>query len=465
MTKPIVALVGRPNVGKSTLFNRLVGARLAVVDETPGTTRDRLQAPAEWAGRTFTLVDTGGIEIVAGGGHAPLSTGSEPFIAQIRGQAEIAIAEADVIVLVVDVTTGLTAADEQVAELLRRRDHRTARPPTPVIIAANKADHVGRDQDAYEFYALGLGEVIPVSAVHGAGTGDLLDAVVRALPPAEEEAEAEDEAVKIAIVGRPNVGKSSLVNRLLGEERLIVSPVAGTTRDSIDTRLRAGDQEVVLIDTAGIRRRGKIDPGLEKYSVLRALKAVGRADVALLLLDAEEGVTAQDAHIAGFVLDEMKSVVVIVNKWDLVKQSGTPDNPPPTMAEYGARVREQLRFLDFVPVLFISAKTGKGVEHVLSTALAVADNRVKRIPTGELNRVVRDAVLRHPPAAHAGRALRIYYATQADVDPPTFLLFVNDPKLMHFTYERYLENVLRETYSFLGTPLRLSVRRRKRDME
>jgi GTP-binding protein len=476
VNKPLVALVGRPNVGKSALFNRIVGRRLAVVHETPGTTRDRLQATAEWGGRAFTLVDTGGIEVLAGprqGPKAPPPPGeSEPFLTEIRAQAEIAIAEADVIVLVVDVTTGLTGADEQVAELLRRPlrgssdRKRPLRGPggrAPLIVAANKADTVKADQGAYEFYGLGLGEVIPISAVHGTGTGDLLDAIVAALPPAAAEEEEED-VVRIAIVGRPNTGKSSLLNRLAGSERAIVSPVPGTTRDAIDTRVTVGDQAVLLIDTAGIRRRGKVGQGLEQYSVLRALKAINRADVALLLIDAAEGVAAQDAHIAGFVLDEAKSVIVIVNKWDLMKRS-SPDAPAPTLAEYGKQVREALRFLDFVPVLFISAKTGYGVEHVLPAALSVAESRMQRIPTGELNRVIRAAVDRHPPATHKGRTLRIYYATQAAVDPPTFLLFVNDPTLLHFSYERYIENVLRENYSFSGTPLRISTRRRKREME
>jgi GTP-binding protein len=462
MSRPLVALVGRPNVGKSTLFNRLAGARLAVVSETPGTTRDRLQATAEWAGRSFTVVDTGGIEVREGSAELPvLATASELFLEEIREQAEIAIAEADVIVLVVDVTVGVTAADEQVAERLRRRSGRRSGHAPPVIVAANKADSLQRAEGAYEFYSLGLGEVLPISALHGTGTGDLLDAIVQALPPAAAEDE-DDEAVRIAIVGRPNVGKSSLLNRLVGAERVIVSDVPGTTRDAIDTRAHVDGHEVVLIDTAGIRRRGRIDVGLEKYSVLRALKAIHRADVALLLIDASEGIIAQDAHIAGFVLDEAKSVVVVVNKWDLLKRR-SPDEPAPTMAEFGERVRAELRFLDFVPVVFISAKTGKGVEQVLPTALDVADSRMKRIPTGELNRLVREAVLRHPPPGHAGRAARIYYATQAGVDPPSFVFFVNDPKLVHFSYERYLENVLREAYTFLGTPLVLHLRKRKRE--
>ncbi len=460
MTKPLVALVGRPNVGKSTLFNRLAGQRLAVVDDTPGTTRDRVEAASEWNGREFTVVDTGGIEVLPErvrrgdkplSEHTPLSVASAEFIPQIRQQAEIAIGEAEVIVLVVDVTGGVTGADEEVAEILRRTRK-------PVLVAANKADSPARREEAVEFYALGLGEVFAISALHGIGTGDLLDAITAALPP--QEAEPEDESIKIAIVGRPNVGKSSLLNALLGQERAIVSPIPGTTRDALDTRIVWETLPIILIDTAGIRRRGHIDAGVEKYSVLRALKAIQRADVALLLIDAIDGVTAQDTHIAGFVLDEAKSAVVVVNKWDAV-----PDKTGKTMDDYTAHVRSALNFMDYVPVLFVSAKKGTRVDQVLPTALRVQEERLIRIPTGELNRLVREAMEKHAPPTKAGRRLNILYATQPRTDPPTFVFYVNDPGLVHFSYERYLENQLRAAYGFLGTPLRLSFRQRSRREE
>ena len=455
MTKPLVALVGRPNVGKSTLFNRLAGSRLAVVDDTPGTTRDRIEAESEWNGRAFTVVDTGGIEVLPERSdkslpvHAPLSVASAEFVPQIREQAEMAIEAADAILFVVDATSGITAADEQVADILRRTRK-------PVYIAANKADSERRREEAVEFYGLGLGEVFPISAIHGIGTGDLLDAVAAGFPSATQE--AEDESVKIAIVGRPNVGKSSLLNAILGRERTIVSPIPGTTRDAIDTRIMWETLAVTLIDTAGIRRRGHIDVGVEKYSVLRALKAIQRADVALLLIDAMEGVTAQDTHIAGFILEEMKSAVVLVNKWDAV-----PGKTSKTMAEYTAHVRSALNFMDYVPVLFVSAKLGTRVEQVLPTALRVQEERLIRIPTGELNRIIREAMEKQSPPSKAGKRLNIYYATQPRTDPPTFVFHVNDAKLVHFSYERYLENQLRAASGFLGTPLRFSFRERKRE--
>jgi GTP-binding protein len=457
MTKPLVALVGRPNVGKSTLFNRLVGHRLAVVDDTPGTTRDRIEAESEWNGRVFTVVDTGGIEVlperVARGkplsAHTPLSVASAEFIPQIREQAEMAIEAADAVVLIVDATSGVTAADEQVAEILRRTSK-------PVFVAANKADSPQRRDEAVEFYALGLGEVFPISSLHGIGTGDLLDAVVAAFPP--QEAEPEDESIKVAIVGRPNVGKSSLLNAILGQERAIVSPIPGTTRDALDTRIVWETLPVTLIDTAGIRRRGHIEVGVEKYSVLRALKAIQRADVALLLIDAMDGVTAQDAHIAGFILEEIKSAVVVVNKWDAV-----PGKTGKTMNEYTAHVRSALNFMDYVPVLFVSAKLGVRVESVLPTAVRVQEERLIRIPTGELNRIIREAMEKQAPPTKAGKRLNIYYATQPRTDPPTFVFHVNDTELVHFSYERYLENQIRAAYGFFGTPLRLSFRRRKRE--
>jgi GTP-binding protein len=434
MSKPIVAVVGRPNVGKSTLFNRLVGKRLAITHEVPGTTRDRLYAEAEWGGVSFILVDTGGLEVE-----------TSKLMAQVRAQAQIAIAEADVILFLVDVKDGLTAGDEEVAQVLRR----TAKP---VLLAVNKADNKALREAAVEFYALGLGELYPVSALHGTGTGDLLDQVVSAFPVEEEE--EEPEAIKIAIVGRPNVGKSSLLNRILGQERSIVHDVPGTTRDAIDTQLDWEGEPVVLIDTAGIRRKGRIQRGVEKYSVLRALRAIDRADVVLLLIDAVEGATAQDAHIAGYILEEAKSVVVVINKWDLVEKDTY------TMQIYLEHVYTVLRFLDYVPVLFVSALTGQRVDQVLPTALRVQGARLIRIATAELNRILQEATARHSPPSKAGKRLKFYYVTQAAVDPPTFVFFVNDPHLVHFSYERYLENRLREHYGFLGTPLRLSFRKR-----
>src|SRR5512136_239585 len=466
MTKPFVALVGRPNVGKSTLFNRLAGERLAVVDEVPGTTRDRLHADAEWNGRVFTVIDTGGIEVVpdrarktdrALDEHATSEQANKEFIPLIRAQAEVAIEESDAVIFVVDSESGLTSADREVAEILRRfQTERQGEPWPPVFIAANKADNAERRQNAVEFYEFGLGEVYPISSLHGLGTGDLLDAVVASFEPIGQE--EEDESIKIAIVGRPNVGKSSLLNAILGQERAIVSPIPGTTRDAIDTRIMWETLPVTLIDTAGIRRRGHIDVGVEKYSVLRALKAIQRADVALLLIDAPEGITAQDTHVAGFILEEMKSTVIVVNKWDAV-----PDKTSHTMDAYTAHVRSALNFMDYVPVLFISAKNGTRVDQVLPTALRVQEERLIRIPTGELNRIIRGAMEKQSPPTKAGKRLNIYYATQPRTDPPTFVFHVNDTKLVHFSYERYLENQLRAAYGFIGTPLRFSFRERKRE--
>lgn len=434
--KPIVAVVGRPNVGKSTLFNRLIGQPMAIVEDSPGTTRDRLYADSEWNGRTFTVVDTGGLVFDESG----------EVEWKVREQAQIAIAEADVIVFMVDASTGLTAADREAADLLRRTEK-------PLILAANKADNEERRQAAVEFYELGLGEPIPISALHGTGTGDLLDAITASFAP--EVVEEPDEAMRVAIVGRPNVGKSSLLNALLGEERAIVSEIPGTTRDAIDTRLDWGGQPVVLIDTAGIRRRGRVEPGVEKYSVLRAMRAIQRADVAVLLLDGVDGPTAQDAHIAGYILEEMKSVVVAVNKWDLVPKDSH------TMYQYTKVVRAALRFMDYVPVLFISAKTGQRVGQVLDTALRVRDERLVRLSTADLNDIVRRAVARQSPPTKAGKQLKFYYVTQPSVDPPTFVFFVNDKELVHFSYVRYLENQIRERYPFTGTPLRMLFRGRE----
>ena len=457
MHKPIVALVGRPNVGKSTLFNRFVGERKAVTSEIPGTTRDRILKDAEWRGLIFTLVDTGGIEVYepkGGRDTAPLAEGSADFVPQIRAQALIAIEESDLVVMLVDAEQGITAADLEIAEILRRS-------AKPVLIAANKADSEPRRVNALEFYGMKVGtEVYPISAIHGTGTGDLLDGIVEGLTnPPKEEDEPEDESLKIAIVGRPNVGKSSLLNRLLGAERAIVSPIAGTTRDAIDTHLTWEGLPITLIDTAGIRRRGSIEPGVEQFSVIRAHKSLERADVALLLIEGVEGVTAQDTHIAGMIKDANRSVVIIVNKWDIV------DKDEHSMVEFTKTVKDRFDFISYAPILFISAKTGQRIHTVLPTAARVQEERLIRVPTSKLNALVREAMLKHSPASHTGRKLKIKYASQVRVDPPTFLFHVNDPELVHFSYERYLENQIRAQYGFLGTPIRLSFRASAKERE
>ncbi len=453
MPKPHVAIVGRPNVGKSTLFNRLIGRRHAVVSDIPGTTRDRLIGEAEWEGRAFHVVDTGGIEILPPTVEAgrrptpqkPLLEDSAAFIPLIREQAQQAIQEADVILFLTDAATGLTGADREVADLLRQSRK-------PVLLVVNKADNPRREQEALEFYELGFEELFTISAIHGIGVGDLLDRVIELLPPEADE-EEETAAAHIAIVGRPNVGKSSLLNRLIGEERAIVSPVAGTTRDAVDTALDWEGQRIILIDTAGVRRRGKIAPGVEKYSVLRTLKALERADVALMMIDATEGITAQDTHIAGQVIEAGVSAVVLINKWDAV-----PEERKREGLRFEAEVREALKFLPYVPVLFISARTGLHVNKIIPTALEVVEARYQRIPTGPLNDLIRNALAEHAPPSKRGKRLKIYYATQAGVAPPTFVFFVNDPELVHFSYRRYLENRIRELYPFPGTPIRLLFR-------
>lgn len=440
--KPIVAIVGRPNVGKSTFFNRLIGQRKAIVEDLPGTTRDRLYGDSDWNGRVFTVVDTAGLLFEEEDESAPLVE----IARRVREQAEMAIAEADVIVFMVDAIEGLTTADSDVAEVLRGTYK-------PVILAANKADNQERALNAVEFYALNLGEPIPMSAYHGIGTGDVLDRVAELLPVVEEEdAEA---AVKVAIVGRPNVGKSSLLNRLLGQERSVVSAVPGTTRDSIDTPIEYGGSQMLLIDTAGIRRRGKVERGIERYSVMRALRAVERADVALLLIDAEEGVTAQDTHVAGMILEQLKGVAILVNKWDLIIK----DNE--TFNAFTRHVRDQFNFIPYAPLLFISAKDGQRVDKVLPLALEIAQERQRRIPTSELNTLLREAAYDHPPTAvHKGAHLRIYYATQPQVAPPVFLFFANNADEIHWGYARYLENRIREKYGFTGTPIKIVFRSR-----
>jgi GTP-binding protein len=444
MNKPIVALVGRPNVGKSTLFNRLTGERKAIVDEIPGTTRDRLMSEAEWAGRPFFVIDTGGID-PSMGGKIPLSIGSANFIEEIKEQAAIAIADADTILFVVDAISGVTPADQEVAEILRRKQKMVNGELTPpILLIVNKADSKAFRDEAIQFYELGMGDPYPLSSVHGTGTGDMLDALVATFP--ENLEKEEDESVKIALVGKPNVGKSSLLNRLVGEERMIVSDIPGTTRDAIDSRIEFDGLPVTLIDTAGIRRRGKIDVGVEKYSVLRSMRAIERADVALLLIDAIEGITAQDAHIAGYILEARKSCVVVVNKWDAIEKDTH------TMVAFTEKIRNDLNFMDYVPLLFISAKTGQRVEQVMPMALKVQEERLARMTTSTLNRIIQHVQDLHTPS-RAGRVFKMYYGTQVRSDPPTFMIYCNEPKLAHFTFIRFMENTLREEYPFSGTPI------------
>ncbi|MEJ5246412.1 MAG: ribosome biogenesis GTPase Der [Caldilinea sp.] len=451
--KPVVALVGRPNVGKSTLFNRLIGRPVAIVEDEPGTTRDRIYGESDWNGVGFIVIDTGGLEapeaMRTGRGEAQTAASSDSLIASVQNQAQLAIDEADAIIMIVDGRSGLTATDEEIAAVLRHSNK-------PVFLAVNKAESQQVRQNAVEFWALGLGEPYPISAYHGEGVADLLDEVVKVLPayPAEEE---EQETIGVAIVGRPNVGKSSLLNALVGQERSIVSETPGTTRDPIDMEITCEGQRITLIDTAGIRRRGRIEQGIEQYSVLRSMRAIDRADVALLLIDAQEGVTAQDAHIAGYVLERYKSVVVVINKWDAVEKDSH------TMVEYTNAVREQLNFMPYVPVLFISAKTRQRVHTVLPTALRVAAARRHRLSTSEVNQILSEAYDSTQIPVRQGRALRIYYGSQVGNDPPTFVIFVNDKDLVHFSYERYLENRIRAYYPFEGTPIKLIFRSRERN--
>ncbi len=440
MAKPVIAIVGRPNVGKSTIFNRIVGDRVAIVEDQPGITRDRIYGTGEWKGRSFSLIDTGGI-----------TTGEEDeLLRQVRMQAELAIEEAEVIIFMVDAKTGLTQPDRDVAQILYRSGK-------PVIVSVNKVDNPDRQADIYEFYSLGFGEPIPVSGAHGTGIGDLLDAVVDRLPEGEDVTYDED-VIKVAVIGRPNVGKSSLVNAILGEERVIVSDVAGTTRDAIDTPFEQDGQRYVLIDTAGMRKRGKVYETIEKYSVMRAMKAIERADVALVVLNGEEGIIEQDKHIAGYAHEMGKASVFVVNKWDAVEKDDK------TMHRFTQDIRDQFQFMRYAPVVFLSAKTGRRVNQLLPAVRHVAEQHAMRVPTHLLNDVIADAVAVTPPPSDRGRRVRISYATQVSVKPPTFLLFVNDPELMHFSYERFLENKLRAAFSFEGTPIRLYTRR-KSDQE
>lgn len=450
--KPLVALVGRPNVGKSTLFNRLVGERLAVTDPIPGTTRDRLQAESDWRGIDFDVMDTGGIEVYQPKGSrdtSPLAEGSIDFVPQIKAQALQAVEQADVIVFLVDAKHGITAADEEIAEILRRTQK-------PILIAANKLDNHNNRDDAFEFYGLGLGEVYPISAYHGLGVGDMLDGVVEAFAQIADDIndDSDSEILKISIVGRPNVGKSSLLNLLLGEQRVIVSPIAGTTRDAIDTEITWHGERVKLVDTAGIRKRGKIEPGVEKFSVLRTMRALERSDVALLMLDAEDGITEQDMHIAGYITESFRSVVIVVNKWDAIEK----DND--TMNNFMDDIRKKFDFLPEPPVIFISALTGQRVHQVLETAHRVWQARFQRISTADLNKLLRAALQKHPPPAKGTKRLKILFMTQVAVNPPVFLFHVNDTRLVHFTYKRFLENQIRAEYPFEGTPIRLSFRPR-----
>ncbi|HEX2912388.1 MAG TPA: ribosome biogenesis GTPase Der [Chloroflexia bacterium] len=448
MTKPLVAIVGRPNVGKSTFFNRVIGEKLAIVEDLPGTTRDRLYGDGEWNGRHFTLIDTGGLEFETTENSVEEENPTDEIARQTRHQATAAIDEADVIVFMVDAKTGITAADREIAEILRKTNK-------PVILAANRADSEERRLNAVEFYELGLSDPIPVSSYHGTNTGDLLDKIAENLP--EQPEEEEDTSVRIAIIGRPNVGKSRLLNAILGQERVIVSDVPGTTRDAIDTEIKVGEREVTLIDTAGIRRRGHIDQGIEKYSVMRTLRAINRSQVVLLVVDSSEGITAQDTHIAGYALDQAKGVVMVVNKWDKVEKDTH------TMDQYTTKIRQEFDFMPWMPLVFTSAKFGQRVNKVLDLALHVADERRKRVATSVLNRIVREAVAEHSPPTKPGKWLKILYATQADINPPTFIFSVNDAKAVHFSYERYLENKLRAAFGFEGTPIRMFFRGRENE--
>ena len=437
MGKPIVAVVGRPNVGKSTFFNKIAGKRISIVEGTPGVTRDRIYADVEWLGRKFTIIDTGGIEFSA----------DDVILEQMRIQSRIAIDTADVIIFMVDVREGITSTDQQVAEILRRTNK-------PVLLVCNKVDNKKMESHVYEFYCLGLGSPIPISAQQQLGLGDLLDEVV-AILPAVEGSEEDRDITKVAILGKPNVGKSSLLNKVLGEERVIVSDVPGTTRDAIDTPFTAGGREYILIDTAGIRRKSRIGDAVEKYSVIRALAAVARSDISLLVIDACEGPTEQDAKIAGHIHEEGKGCIVVVNKWDLAeKETGTSQ-------EYIKTIRAKLAFIDYAPVIFVSAKTGQRVGKILDMVDKIAEAVAKRVTTGVLNEVIGEATLMNQPPSNKGRRLKIYYATQFGVKPPSFALFVNDKELMHFSYLRYIENQLREAFGFEGTPIRIAVRERE----
>ena len=437
MARPVVAIVGRPNVGKSTLFNKLVGARLSIVDDKPGVTRDRIYGDCEWLGHRFLLVDTGGIEPRA----------DDVILSQMRAQANIAIATADVIVLVTDLRSGVVATDQDVATMLQKSGK-------PVILCVNKCDSVGApDPEFYEFYNLGMGDPIAVSAVHGHGTGDLLDAVIAYFPPESEE-EEEDDTIKVAVIGKPNVGKSSLINRISGQERAIVSDIAGTTRDATDTRIENQYGKFTFIDTAGIRRKSKVTDAIEKYSIIRARTAVERANVCVIMIDATEGFTEQDSKVAGIALDQGKGCIVVVNKWDAVEKDGN------TMREYKEKLAVDFAFMKFAPFVFISAKTGQRVDRLFEQIAYVYAQSTMRISTGKLNEILGAATARVQPPTDKGKRLKIYYMTQASVCPPTFVFFVNNAQLFHFSYQRYLENQIREVFGLEGTPVRFIIRER-----
>ncbi|MFC5531727.1 ribosome biogenesis GTPase Der [Cohnella yongneupensis] len=440
MARPVIAIVGRPNVGKSTIFNRIIGDRLAIVEDKPGVTRDRIYGIGEWIGRNFSVIDTGGIEI----------EGEDSLLRSIRMQAELAIEEADVIIFMVDAKAGITNADEEVAQILFRSGK-------PVVLGVNKVDNLQRMDDIYEFYSLGFGDPVALSGSHGTGIGDLLDAAVHKLPPTVED-EYEDDVIKVALIGRPNVGKSSLVNAILGEERVIVSEVAGTTRDAIDTPFEKDGQKYVLIDTAGMRKRGKVYESTEKYSVMRSMKAIERADVVLVVINGEEGIIEQDKHIAGYAHENGKAAIFVVNKWDVVEKDDK------TMQRFTTNIRDHFLFMTYAPIVFLSAKTKQRLNKLFPVIDRVAEQHSMRVPTHVLNDIISDAVAMTPPPTDKGKRLRVNYVTQVAVKPPTILIFVNEPELMHFSYERYLENKIRAAFAFEGTPLRL-FSRRKSDQE
>lgn len=435
MPKPVVAIVGRPNVGKSTIFNRIVGERVSIVEDIPGITRDRIYSAADWLTHEFNIIDTGGIDI-----------GDEPFLEQIRAQAEIAIQEADVIIFLTNGREGVTAADEQVAKIL----YKTKKP---VVLAINKIDNPDMRPMIYDFYTLGFGEPFPISGSHGLGLGDLLDEVAKNFPDEDEEIYPEN-VIKFSLIGRPNVGKSSLVNSFLGDDRVIVSEIAGTTRDAIDTQYEYEDQPYVIIDTAGMRKKGKVYETTEKYSVLRALKAIERSDVVLVIINAEEGIQEQDKKIAGYAHEAGKAIIIVVNKWDAVEKDEK------TMNKTTKLIRAHFLFLDYAPIIFVSAVTKQRVHAILPIINRVSENHAMRVTSSVLNEVIEDSVARNPAPADKGRRLRIYYATQVAIKPPTFVVFVNEPEIMHFSYERFLENRIRESFDFEGTPIRLITRAR-----
>ena len=437
MANPVVAIVGRPNVGKSTLFNRIAGERIAIVEDTPGVTRDRLYAHGEWLGKNFSMIDTGGIEM-----------SDQPLLTQIRQQAEIAIEEADVIIMVVNVENGVTDADEQVAQILYRSNK-------PVVLAVNKVDNPERRLDVYDFYQLGLGEPYPVSSVHGVGLGDMLDAVIENF--AEKDAKEEDDRIRFSFIGRPNVGKSSLVNAILGENRVIVSDMAGTTRDAINTQFTAKDgREFTMVDTAGIKKKGKLYENTERYALMRSMRAIDDSDVVLVVLNAEEGIRELDKHIAGYAHEAGRAVIIVVNKWDTI-----PDRDQRTMTDFTNLIRHEFQYLSYAPIVFVSAKTKQRLSRLPEMIEEAYDHQHRRIQSAVLNDVLMDALAANPTPSSNGRRLRVYYATQVAVAPPTFVIFVNDPDLMHFSYARYLENRIRAAFDFTGTPICLIKRRRK----